>query len=77
MAAPFNGNSSTTIISCNSPTNAMNKKDLDTFNNEASSLVRSIPKQRALIIGGDKNAQISKNVNLVYRTCPTEMKNTI
>ena len=35
----------------------------DTAYNELSSLVRSIPKHNVLVIGGDMNAQIGKNVN--------------
>ena len=45
MVAMFNGNPSITIISCYSPTSASDETDLDTFYNELSSLVHSIPKQ--------------------------------
>ena len=44
MVATFNGNPSTTIISCSSPTNVSEETNLITFYNELSSLVRSIPK---------------------------------
>ncbi len=63
VVATFNGNSSTTIISCYSPTNVSDETDLIASYNELSSLVRSIPKDKVLIIGGDMNAQIGKNVN--------------
>ena len=63
IVATFNGNPSATIISCYSPTNVNEKADLIAFYNELASLVRSIPKHNVLVIGGDKNAQISKNVN--------------
>ena len=63
MVATFNDNPSTTIISCYSPTNVSEKTDLITFYDELSSLVHSIPKHNILIIGGDMNAQIGKNVN--------------
>ena len=63
MVAMFNGNPNTTIISCYSPTNVSEETDLITFYNELSSLVCSIPKHNILIIGGDMNVQISKNVN--------------
>ena len=63
MVATFNGNPSATIISCNSPTNVNEETDFITFYNELSSLVRSIPKHNVLVIGGDMNAQIGKNVN--------------
>ena len=63
MVATFNGNPSATIISCYSPTNVSEETDLIAFYNELSSLVRSIPKHNVLVIGGDMNAQIGKNVN--------------
>ncbi len=47
MAATFNGNPSTTIISCYSPTNVIEETELIAFYDELSSLVRSIPKQRS------------------------------
>ena len=66
IVATLNSNSSTTIISCYSPTKANDEKDLDTFYNKLSSLVRSIPKHNVLIIGGDINAKISKNENNTF-----------
>ena len=53
----------TTIISCYNPINASDETNVDTFYNDLSSLVCCIPKHNVLIIGGDMNAQISKNVN--------------
>ena len=43
------------MIICNNPTKASDEKNLITFSNELSSLVRSIPKHKVLIIGGDMN----------------------
>ena len=63
MVATFNGNPSAIIVSCYSPTNVSKETDLIDFYNELSSLVRSISKHNILIIGGDMNAQIGKNVN--------------
>ena len=63
MVATFNGNPSPTIISCYSPTNDSEETGLIVFNNELSPLVRSISKHNVPIVGGDKNAQIGKNVN--------------
>ena len=62
MVATFNGDPSTTIIPCYSPTNVSEETDLITFYNVLSSLIHSIPKH-ILIIGGDMNAQIGKNIN--------------
>ena len=62
MVATFNDNPSITIISCYIPTNVSEERCLITFYNEVSSLVLSIRKHNVLIIGGDKNAQIGKNV---------------
>ena len=63
MVAMFNGNPSTTIISCYSPTYVSEETDLIAFYNKLSSLVHSIPKHNVLIIGGVMNAQIGKNIN--------------
>ena len=63
MVATFNGNPSATIISSYSPTNISEETDFIAFYDELSSLVRSIPKHNVLVIGGDMNAQIGKNVN--------------
>ena len=63
MVATFNSNSSTTIISCYSPTHASDETDPDTFYNELSSLVHSIPKHNVLIIREGMYAQIGKSVN--------------
>ena len=59
----FNGNPSTTIISCYSPTNASDEADLISFCNKKLSLVRNIPKHNVLIIRGNMNSQIGKNEN--------------
>ena len=61
MIASYNGNPSTTIMSCNSPTNTSDETNLITFYNELSSLVRSPPPQHN--VGGDINAQIGKDEN--------------
>ena len=63
MVSTFNGNPSTTIISCYSPTNVSDETYLIVYYNEISSLVRCILKHNVLIISGDMNAQIGKNVN--------------
>ena len=63
VVGTFNGNPSTTIFSCYSPTNVSEETDLITFYDELSSLVRSILKHNVLIIGGDMNAPKGKNVN--------------
>ena len=62
MVATFNGNTSVTIISCYNPTNVSEETDHITFYKELSSLVCRIPKHDVFVIGGDMNAQISKNV---------------
>ena len=55
IVVTFDGNPSTTIISCYSPINVSDETDLIAFYNELSSLVRSIPKHNVLIIEGDMN----------------------
>ena len=45
------------------PTYANEETDLIAFYDELSSLVRSIPKRKVLVIGEDMNAQIDKNLN--------------
>ena len=61
MCATFKSNSSTTIVSCYSPTNVRNEMDIITFYNELYSPVQHIPIYNVLIIVGDMNAQIGKD----------------
>ena len=61
MVATFDGNPSTTIISCYILTHVSRETGPIAFNNELSSLVHSILKHNVLVIGGDMNAQIGKN----------------
>ena len=75
VVATFNGNSSATIISCYSLTNVSEEADLIAFYNELSSLVRSILKDDVLVIGGDMNAQIGKNVNNKFNLPNSSNKN--
>ena len=63
MCATFNGNSSTTTVSCNSPTNASVESGITTFYDGLFSLARYISKQNVLIIGGCMNALKEKNIN--------------
>ena len=63
IVATFNGNPRTTIISCYRPTNVSEEIELIAFYNELASLVRSISKRNVLVIGGDINAQITKDRN--------------
>ena len=63
IVATLNENPSATIISCYSPTNVSEETDLIAFYNELSFLVHSILKHNVLVIGGNMNAQIGKNVN--------------
>ena len=57
MFSSFNSNPTTITISVYRPTNANDKTEIITFNNELRSLVCSIPKD-VLIIGGAMNAHI-------------------
>ena len=75
MAATFNGNTKATIISCYRPTNVSEETELVTFYGELSSLVRRIPKNNLLVIGGDMNAQIGKNRNKKYSLHNTSNRN--
>ena len=63
----FNGNPSATIIFCYRSTNVSEETDLIAFYNELSSLVRSIPKHNVLVISGDVNDHIGKNVNHKFK----------
>ena len=62
MVATFNGNPSATIISCYRPMLVKKLTSAPSFS-ELSSLIRSILKHNVLVIGGNMNAQIGKNVN--------------
>ena len=63
MVATFNGNPSAIIVSCFNPINVSEETELIAFYDELSSLVLIMPKRNILVIGGDMNAQIGKNVN--------------
>ena len=63
MVGTFNGRPGAIIISYYSPINVREETDLIAFYKELSSRVLSIPKHNVLVIGGDMNAQIGKNVN--------------
>ena len=63
MVVTFNGNFCAAIIFYYSPTNVSEETDLIAFYNGLSSLFRCIPKHNVLVIGGDMNTQIGKNVN--------------
>ena len=63
MVATFYGDRNTTFTSYYCPTNVSEEAELTAIDNEPSSLFRSIPKHNRLIIDGDINAQIGKNVS--------------
>ena len=75
MVATFNGNLGAKIISCYCPTDVREGTDLIAFYNELSSFVRRIPKHNVLVIGGDMNAQIGKDVNHKFSQHNSEMGN--
>ena len=77
IVAVFHSNPRATILSCYSPTNVSEKTELIAIYHELSSLVRSIPKQNMLVIGGNMNAQIGKTetINTTYTTHLTDMDN--
>ena len=61
VCASFNGNPSTTIISCYSPTNASDETDTITFYNQLFYLVQHIPKHNVHVIHEDLNVQVGKD----------------
>ena len=75
MAATFKGNPRATIIYCYSPAGVSEETELVTFYDELSSLVCNIPKHSMLVIGGDMNAQIGKDVNNKYSLHNTSNRN--
>ena len=68
MVATFNGNPKATNISCYRPTNDSDETELVTFDEELSSLVRSIQKYNLQVIGGNMNAQIGKKQQQIQPT---------
>ena len=58
-----------------SPATVSEETDLIAFCNELSSFVCSIPKHNILVIGGDMNAQIGKNVNDIFSLHNSSNKN--
>ena len=59
----LNGNPCTIIVSCYSPSNASDKMDINTFDNELSFLVRLISKHNGQKMSGDMNIYIDRNGN--------------
>ena len=57
--ALFKGNPKTHVISCYSPTNVSEEKDVVEFYESLNQTVLYIPPHACLVIGGDFNAQIS------------------
>ena len=58
LIASFNGNPSTTVICCYSPTNTSDENDVKEFYYDLAELVEAIPKHNLITIGGDFNAKI-------------------
>ena len=56
LVATFHGNTEPALISCCCPTNITDEQDVIDFYDDLSSLIRSVPKDNVLIIGGDLNA---------------------
>ena len=63
MWASFHDDPCRTIVSCYSPSNSSDETDIPTFYNERSSLVQHISKHNVLLIGGDMNTDIVKDLN--------------
>ena len=57
--APFKGNPKTHVISCYSPTNVSDEKDVAEFYESLNQTVLHIPPHACLVIGGDFNAHVS------------------
>ena len=73
--ATFNGNPRATIITCYNPTNVIEETELIAFYDELSSLVRSILKHNALVIGRMPKLGKMETTNSAYTTRQTEMDN--
>ena len=75
MCSLFNANSCAVVVSCYSPTNAIDESDIGIFYKEQSYRAPYIPKQNVLNIGGDMNAQIGKdeNYNFCFYNLPKKM----
>ena len=74
MCATFNSNTSITIISCYSPTNASDEMNINTFYNKLPSLIRHISKVNIITINRDMKAHIGKYKN--YKLCLNNSPNT-
>ena len=59
--ALFKGNPKTHVISCYSPTNVSDEKDVVEFYKSLNQTVLHIPPNVCLVIGGDFNAQVSNS----------------
>ena len=75
LVATFHSNAEPTLISCYNPTNISDKQEIIYFCDDLSSPVRSVPKNSALIIDGDLNAQIGQNIHHKFTCHHTSNRN--
>ena len=59
----FNGNPTTTVTFCYSPTNVSEESDVENFYHDLYAFTRSVPKHNVLIIAGDFNAHLGTDHN--------------
>ena len=77
MVATFNGNPSTTVISCYSPTNSSDEQDAADFYSDLTELTKAIPKHNVILVGGDMNAKINQiDPKDLFMILQTEMDST-
>ena len=71
MSASFTGNPITHVITCHSPTNSSTEEDVDSFYQDLSEFLDTIPAHDLVIIAGDLNAHLGVDLcgaNAYYDT---------
>ena len=58
MITNFNGNPKVTVVSCYSPTNCSEEEEAQEFYAQLTELIKQVPKNNVLLIGGAMNAKI-------------------
>ena len=75
IIASFDGNPSSSLICCYSPTNSSDEENVNSFYTELSSLIRMVPAHNIKLIAGDFNAKIGQDKGFKHAFHTTTNRN--